>query len=412
VGRGAGWDNTTGWSNIIMGDYAGIYNTTGYQNVMIGDFAGMSNLGGYQNVFLGADAGEENTSGSNNVFIGKSTGYNNTTGNYNTFLGYQAGYSSGASSFSTSIGYKAGYSLNDWQAGTYLGYEAGVNSTGRQNVFLGAETGRAFTTGQDNVAIGAGAGGSNDVPFVAATGARNTLIGYYTGYKSAGATDNVIVGAQSVPSTNNIKGSYNVYMGVDAGNQSSTGSRNVFLGYQAGKFETGSDKLYIHNNSSSSPLLWGDFNLKRFRINGNTSLNMVPDYRYALQIGLDADDTYGLVVWGASFGSSNWTYSDSRLKTNVNSLKGALAKILLLNGITYYWDRASYPDMGLSDTEQLGLLAQEVEKIIPQAVSEGPGGYKAVEYSKLVPVLIEAVKDQQKQIEELRAEIVVLKGKK
>ena len=200
IGRGSGEDNTSGWSNIILGDYAGSYNTTGYQNVMVGDFAGLNNIDGYQNVFIGANAGQENTTGYRNVMIGKSAGYDNTEGDYNTFLGFEAGYSSGLSSYSTSIGYKAGHSLSSWQAGTYLGYEAGLNSTGRQNVFLGAETGRGFTTGQDNVAIGAGAGGSNDSPFVAATGARNTYIGYFTGYKSAGAHDNVIVGAGSVVS--------------------------------------------------------------------------------------------------------------------------------------------------------------------------------------------------------------------
>jgi hypothetical protein len=429
LGRSAGYDNTSGWGNIVLGDYAGSSNSTGYQNVIIGDLAGITNTEGFQNVFLGADAGSYNKTGSNNVFIGNGTGSSNTTGNYNsflgfeaglgntsgyfnTFLGYQAGYSSGASSYSTSIGYKAGYALNNWQGGTYVGFEAGLNSTGRQNVFLGSEAGRAFTSGADNVAIGGMAGGSNDSPFQAATGSRNVLIGFHSGYKSSGATDNVIVGAQDPFGATHITGSYNVYLGVDAGNLSATGSRNVFIGYSAGKSETGSDKLYIQNNSSTTPLLWGDFYLKRLSINGNTAINLVPYYAYALQIGLDADDQYALAAYGPAWCSAGvWSTSDIKLKKNVLLLENSLDKVLSLRGVSFDWNKEEHPEMGFSGGKQFGLIAQEVEKVLPELVSEGPGGFKSVDYSKITPILIEAIKEQQNQIEELKKEIALLKSK-
>jgi hypothetical protein len=431
IGNSAGNKNTFGWGNIILGDNSGAANISGYQNVIIGDLAGLKNTTGYQNVIMGANAGSSNTTGYNNVFIGSETGRsntdgyynsfigfeagrNNTTGNYNTFLGYQAGFSSGISSYSTSIGYKAGYSLSDWQAGTFVGYEAGMKSTGRQNTFVGSSAGQAYTTGADNVAIGAGAGSSNDYPVVVnATGSRNAFVGYYTGYKSAGATDNVIVGAQNPFGATFITGSYNVYLGVDAGNQSSTGSRNVFIGYQAGLNEIGSDKLYINNNSSATPLLYGDFNLKRFRINGNTYINGAVSSAYALGISMDADDAYGLVVFGPSWTSSGaWAGSDIRLKKNITSLTNSLSKVISLNGVNYYWDKENHPGMGFSDSRQVGLIAQEVEKVVPELVTEGPDGYKSVDYSKVTPLLIEAIKEQQQQIESLRAEIEAMKGKK
>jgi hypothetical protein len=431
LGNSSGTNNTTGWGNIVLGDNAGSANTTGYQNVIIGDLAGLSNNTGYQNVMLGANAGYLNTGGYNNVFIGNSTGYsnsggnynsfvgfeagrNNTTGNYNTFYGYQAGYSAGGSSYSTSIGYKAGYALSDWQAGTFVGYEAGLKSTGRQNTFVGSNAGSAFTTGADNVAIGAGAGSSNDYPSVVhATGSRNAFVGYYTGYKSAGATDNIIVGAQSPFNGTFITGSYNVYLGVDAGNQSSTGSRNVFIGYQTGFSETGSDKLYIHNSSSTSPLVWGDFNLRRLRFNGNTAINGTPNQYYGLQVSTDADDTYGLVVFGASWTSSGvWAGSDARFKKNITALTGALDKINSLRGVYYDWNKEAFPAMGFSGNKQIGLIAQDVEKVLPELVAEGPDGYKSVDYAKITAVLIEAVKEQQKQIEKLQQELNLLKSGK
>jgi len=392
IGRRSGEDNTSGWSNIVLGDFAGTYNTEGYQNVMIGDMAGYSNTDGYQNVFMGADAGMENTTGSNNVFIGKSTGYDNTEGSYNTFLGYQAGYSSGLSSYSTSIGYKAGYSLDSWQAGTYVGYEAGINSTGRQNVFVGAETGNAFTTGADNVVIGAGAGSSPD-PLVAATGSRNTFIGYYTGYKSGAATDNVIVGAQD-KTISNITGSYNVYLGVDAGSISGSGSNNVFVGYKAGTFETGSNKLYIENsaNTSTSALIYGDFATDQLRFNANVGLSTTPSTFYKLNIS------------GSAYATGNWYIpSDIRLKENIKSLdgEGVIDKIRELKVIRYSYKDEIFKGNADINGEYIGVVAQEVEKLFPEAVSTGEDGYKAVSVNTLTAILLQAVKDQQEKIDRL-----------
>lgn len=403
VGRGAGQDNTSGWSNIIMGDYAGSYNTTGYQNVLIGDFAGLNNADGYQNVFIGADAGEENTAGYRNVAIGKSAGFNNTEGDYNTFLGFEAGYNSGLSSYSTSIGYKAGHSLSSWQAGTYLGYEAGLNSTGRQNVFLGAETGRAFTTGQDNVAIGAGAGGSNDSPFVAATGARNTFIGYYTGYKAAAAHDNVIVGAQDPFSATNISGSNNVYLGVDAGNLSYTGSNNVFVGFNAGKSETGSNKLVIENstNGSTAALIYGDFSTDQLRFNANVGLSAAPSLSYKLYVS------------GSAYATGNWYIpSDIRLKQDITSLDGfnVSDKIREVGVIKYKYTEELSKGADYPDQVYLGVVAQDLEKSFPEAVKTDENGFKAVSVNSLTAILLQAVKDQQKQIDELKKEIEILKG--
>jgi len=339
---------------------------------------------------------------------------NNTEGEYNTFFGYQAGYNSGLSSYSTSIGYKAGYSLSSWQAGTYVGYEAGMNSTGRQNVFVGSDAGQAFSTGADNVVIGAGAGSSNDSPVVVrSTGSRNAFIGYYTGYKSAGGTDNVLVGAQDPFSATNITGSYNVYLGVNAGNLSGNASKNVFIGYEAGKNETGSDKLYIHNSESTLPLVWGDFSARSLQFNGNTSINMPPNSLYALQVDMDLNDTYGLVVFGPAYCSTGlWTGSDIRLKNNIAPLRNSLNTVLALNGVSFDWRVDEFPSMGFPKTRQVGLIAQEVEKVLPELVNEGPDGYKSVDYSKLTPLLIEAIKEQQKQIDLLKNEVELLKARK
>jgi len=96
--------------------------------------------------------------------------------------------------------------------------------------------------------------------------------------------------------------------------------------------------------------------------------------------------------------------SDIRLKTNIETISDALNKVLDLRGVEF--DR---PDLDGSP-RHIGVIAQEVENVIPEVVFDGADGYKKVAYGNLTAVLIEAVKEQQKQIDELRNEIKKLKG--
>ena len=71
-----------------------------------------------------------------------------------------------------------------------------------------------------------------------------------------------------------------------------------------------------------------------------------------------------------------------------------------MRGVYYYWDLDN-PDVQEKDTsKQIGMIAQEVEKILPELVNTDSDGYKSVEYSRVVAVLIEAMKEQQKVIEQ------------
>jgi len=89
--------------------------------------------------------------------------------------------------------------------------------------------------------------------------------------------------------------------------------------------------------------------------------------------------------------------SDQRLKENVNDIENALDKVKNLRGVTY-----TKKDSG---ENKIGLIAQEVEAILPQLVSENDEGYKSVAYTNLTALLIEAIKEQQTQIEQLKKQI-------
>jgi hypothetical protein len=110
--------------------------------------------------------------------------------------------------------------------------------------------------------------------------------------------------------------------------------------------------------------------------------------------------------------------SDKRLKTNIKPIKNPLDKVKSLNGFTYNWnDKAKA--LANYDTEEslVGVFAQEIQEVLPEAVKLAPfdndmtgnsisgENYLTVQYEKIVPLLIEAIKDQQKQIDELKSKI-------
>lgn len=111
-------------------------------------------------------------------------------------------------------------------------------------------------------------------------------------------------------------------------------------------------------------------------------------------------DVVGNIQAGAFFYSS-----DKNLKKNIAPLQDSLSKIQQLQGVSFNWKDNNQPNVG--------LIAQDVEKVYPELVSTNPkNGMKSVEYANLVSPLIEAVKAQQKEIDELKAEIKNLKENK
>lgn len=104
--------------------------------------------------------------------------------------------------------------------------------------------------------------------------------------------------------------------------------------------------------------------------------------------------------------------SDKRFKENIQPIINPLQKIAQLNGVEYNMRKAEFPEMHFDDKRQVGLLAQEVEQVMPSAVyTINDKGYKGVDYAKLVPLLIESIKAQQAQINDLQREVHNLQQK-
>ena len=95
--------------------------------------------------------------------------------------------------------------------------------------------------------------------------------------------------------------------------------------------------------------------------------------------------------------------SDERLKDNIELISNPIEKVQSLKGVT--WDWNSNADELQQSLPNVGVIAQDVEKILPQLVIDRDNGFKGVDYAKLTGLLIEAVKDQQKQIDELKSKL-------
>jgi hypothetical protein len=103
--------------------------------------------------------------------------------------------------------------------------------------------------------------------------------------------------------------------------------------------------------------------------------------------------------------------SDVRLKRDVSPLAeelDVLAALGSLRGVKYAWDTAQERAAGLGDQREIGMIAQEVEAVLPELVGEDAGGYKTLDYAKLTAFLVEVAKAQQREIAELRARLEML----
>ena len=168
----------------------------------------------------------------------------------------------------------------------------------------GVAIGHPAKAGVNSVSVGIRAGQSQ-------TGQYNTAVGGYAGYSSGSPKDYqyaTLVGARA--GSNITSGDYNTSIGYESGYNVGAGERNVFLGYQAGYNETGSDKLYIANSNTTTPLIYGDFSDPIALINGDLRVTGAGSNSYALRVQGDAEIlTSNSVRIGSGFGSSNNNYS-------------------------------------------------------------------------------------------------------
>ncbi len=103
-----------------------------------------------------------------------------------------------------------------------------------------------------------------------------------------------------------------------------------------------------------------------------------------------------------------YSTSDKRLKENIKPLDSALDKVLKISGVEFDWKELTEEEKKTihgNEGHDVGVIAQEIEEVLPEVVTTRESGYKAVKYEKIVPLLIEAIKEQQQQINQLEEKL-------
>ena len=465
-GYGSNPSSPGGGSNTFVGFMAGADENTGTHNTFVGTGTGQVNKTGNYNTCAGASSGRSNTSGSSNTFFGSEAGRDNDQGNYNTFVGSGAGGFNTDGSDNTALGEGAGHDNKTGSGNVFLGNEAGFSETGSNKLYVanGRDTSDVLIYG-DFATHRVGVGTTN--PQVNFDIAGNTLrvgSGLIVGPTAVGVPGIHIYKPASL--------CYEPVLRLTNACATSSQSRIEFDGAAGGTWTVASDAFV--NRGQTFGIRDAVANDYRFLIDasgnigigtisperklhivgsgprillestaGNPELNFENTdddvsqrwaiYKHSITddlrlyqngdrvtfqnatgnvaIGTTDPAGYRLYVNGQAYATLGWQSSDLRLKTDVGGIDDALGKVMRLSGHSFRWRTEDYPDRGLPEGRHYGMVAQEVEEVLPEVVGSGPGDEKALAYSELIPVLVESVKQLKAENDALRARIDALENR-
>ena len=224
------------------------------------------------------------------------------------------------------------------------------------------------------------------------TSTQTTYDAYFTNTHTGTASTNVALYASASLGTSNYAA---VFAAGNVGIGTTTPAQLLEVNGIA-KVNTGliTPLIYPASNGTSA--------IQITKADGTTNVLDIDTTNGRVGIG-SATPSYLLDVAGASRFTGGYTTSDRRWKTNIEPLTNALSTIEKLQGVGFDWRRSEFPQMHFSDQHQLGFIAQEVEKVLPNIVSTDSKGYKSVSYESVIPVLTQAVKELKADNDNLRS---------
>jgi hypothetical protein len=175
---------------------------------------------------------------------------------------------------------------------------------------------------------------------------------------------------------------------------------NVFLVQKI----AGTDTRTLHINSAGNVGLGTAAPTQKLHVVGGALITGTTTINGAITVGTTATITGALTAGGNITAFSS---SDERLKENVANISNPLEKLALLNGVTFDWKDSYIESQGGLDgmfvrKNDVGIIAQDLEKVLPQLVAERDDGYKAIKYDRIVALLIEAVKELKAEVDSLK----------
>jgi hypothetical protein len=298
-------------------------------------------IAGADNTFAGRSAGTANNSGFQNSFFGSSSGTQNTDGYYNAFFGSFAGHNNTTGYGNSFFGDRAGLSNTSAYGNSFFGVLAGANNTALANSFFGFQAGLSNTIGDSNVFLGYNSGYSNT------TGRANLFFGYMAGFGTTSGSNNILIGTNTTIAEN-------LHFATAIG---------------AGATVTTSNTIVLGRNGGDETVL----------IPGRLRLNIL--------------GTAGGTILCRNTANQIATCSSSlRYKTNIMPFSFGLNLVRHLHPITFTWKADGTKDMGFG--------AEDVALVDPLLVTyNAKGEVEGVKYDRISVVLVNAIKEQQAQIE-------------
>ncbi len=122
-----------------------------------------------------------------------------------------------------------------------------------------------------------------------------------------------------------------------------------------------------------------------------------------------ATSFYKMTVFGNALATGgSWVSSDERFKTDIRTIESGLDIVQQLRGVTYSYHRETFPERNFAEGMSYGFIAQELQEVLPEAVMADEDGYLGVNYDAVIPVLVNAIQDQQAQIDALQNQLEAL----
>jgi hypothetical protein len=349
--------------------------TSGSAGVPYSGATGPVDLGGYEltvsGIVVGIGGGDNTNTSIGNTSMRANTGVRNTA------FGNASLQANSLGSDNTAVGY---FALNKNTARTnptYIGnqntavgsYSLQSNTTGTRNTGTGAFSLQNNTTGIDNSVNGYSALKSNT------TGYRNSAIGSYSLYWNDVGNENTAIGHFSIQQ--NTSGRGNTALGTNSLQKNTEGNYNTALGYKA--------DVSLTNLTNATAIGYNAIvTASNSIVLGNSSVT----------------DIGGYASWSNK--------SDRRIKKNIRDTQYGLATVMQLRPVEY--------SLISNELKQVGFIAQEVNKLVPEVITGIEGDFEkgeilGITYANLVPVLTKAIQEQQKQIDDLHQKLEA-QGKK
>jgi hypothetical protein len=362
------------------------------------------------NVYLGFAGTSSGNPGTNNTGVGNSALLINT-GSQNTAVGTAALASNTSGSRNTGVGYFA-VNGNGTTDNTAIGFNAlSGNFTGIDNYAGGSQALDGNFQGSFNTGVGMLTLHSNG------NGNYNSALGYKAGtdIASSDLTNTTAIGALA-----DVTQSNSMVLGAINGVNGSTVDTNVGIGTTAPAFKLhvglgnngfrveGPPQFTLNNPVMASFGGAGDFSIDAPGIYGGRFIVKDGGLTNVIRVGIGTafpDSVLSVNGSADKPGGGSWgTYSDARLKNINGDYNAGLSQILKLHPVRYEYKKENA--LGIHDSdEHVGFVAQDVQKVIPEAVTENNKGYLMVNNDPILWTMLNAIKEQQRQISTLRAQL-------